>query len=321
MPEINSIKEMAQAGQSVAGISRELAIDEKTVRKYLKQEDFSPRPPEEVVQRGSGWGALERQRRQHAGDPPFCDGALIFDDAALGAAQTPWLQLLRAGALPRRAPAESPGAWMVQPEWRDLLERSVTRNAGDHWLAWLHLGVMRLYANDVAGARAAWDRSLRQERSAWALRNLALLEYRARQAGPAADLWMEAQRLAPELYPLAVECGSALLRAGRADSCLDMVARLSPALRTAGRIRHLEAQARLDRGEIAAAEQILLDGLVVVDLQEGESSLTDLWFGVQERRLSEQERVPVDEALRKRVRREFPPPAHLEFRGQANGTA
>ena len=49
MPEINSIKEMAQAGQSVAGISRELAIDEKTVRKYLKQEDFSPRPPEEVV--------------------------------------------------------------------------------------------------------------------------------------------------------------------------------------------------------------------------------------------------------------------------------
>jgi hypothetical protein len=42
MPPINSIKEMARDGQSVAGIARELAIDEKTVRKYLKQEDFSP---------------------------------------------------------------------------------------------------------------------------------------------------------------------------------------------------------------------------------------------------------------------------------------
>jgi len=49
MPQINSIKEMARDGQSVAGIARELTIDEKTVRKYLNQEDFSPQPPEEVM--------------------------------------------------------------------------------------------------------------------------------------------------------------------------------------------------------------------------------------------------------------------------------
>jgi len=49
MPQVNSIKEMAREGQTVAGIARELAIDEKTVRKYLKQEDFSPHPPEEAV--------------------------------------------------------------------------------------------------------------------------------------------------------------------------------------------------------------------------------------------------------------------------------
>ena len=48
MPQINSIKEMARDGQSVAGIARELSVDEKTVRKYLNQEDFSPRPPEEA---------------------------------------------------------------------------------------------------------------------------------------------------------------------------------------------------------------------------------------------------------------------------------
>jgi len=49
MPQICSIKEKAQDGQSVAGIARELAIDEKTVRKYLKQEDFSPHPPEDAA--------------------------------------------------------------------------------------------------------------------------------------------------------------------------------------------------------------------------------------------------------------------------------
>jgi transposase len=48
MPQVNSIKDMARSGQTVAGIARELAIDEKTVRKYLQQEDFSPSLPEET---------------------------------------------------------------------------------------------------------------------------------------------------------------------------------------------------------------------------------------------------------------------------------
>ena len=49
MPQINSIKDMARSGQSVAEIAQALAVDEKTVRKYLEQEDFSPCMPEECV--------------------------------------------------------------------------------------------------------------------------------------------------------------------------------------------------------------------------------------------------------------------------------
>ena len=46
MPQIHGIREKAREGHSVAEISREIKADEKTVRKYLKQDDFSPRPPE-----------------------------------------------------------------------------------------------------------------------------------------------------------------------------------------------------------------------------------------------------------------------------------
>ena len=48
-PRSTASRRWPEDGQSVAGIARELAIDEKTVRKYLKQEDFSPRPPEEAA--------------------------------------------------------------------------------------------------------------------------------------------------------------------------------------------------------------------------------------------------------------------------------
>ena len=44
MPQIEDIREMAR-NRSVTSISRTLSVDEKTVRKYVKQDDFSPRPP------------------------------------------------------------------------------------------------------------------------------------------------------------------------------------------------------------------------------------------------------------------------------------
>lgn len=45
MPQIQDIRDMAR-NRSVASIARSLSVDEKTVRKYLKWEDFSPQPPE-----------------------------------------------------------------------------------------------------------------------------------------------------------------------------------------------------------------------------------------------------------------------------------
>lgn len=45
MSQINCIRDKRKAGYSVVRIAAELEIDEKTVRKYLKQRDFSPKPP------------------------------------------------------------------------------------------------------------------------------------------------------------------------------------------------------------------------------------------------------------------------------------
>lgn len=45
MPKINSIRSKRAHGESIAEIAREEGVSEPTVRKYLKQEDFSPKPP------------------------------------------------------------------------------------------------------------------------------------------------------------------------------------------------------------------------------------------------------------------------------------
>ncbi len=280
---------------------------------FARGASMANRPPDDIVQHGSGWGTLEQRRRMHRGDTAMCSDALVFDDAALTDEQAPWLALLEHGVLPETPPSQPPGAWMVQPEWRVLLEASVQTGHGSHWLAWLHLGVMRCNAGDIAGARQAWTQSLALSPSAWALRNLAVLEQQAGRTAEAAEYWLAAHRLAPDELSLALECGQALLTANHARAWLDLFAILPPAIREHDRARYLTAMAQLAVGELTAVKSYLIDPLVA-DMREGEVSLTDLWFRLHEQQRAIDEGVPVDDALRERIRRECPPPAHIDFR-------
>jgi tetratricopeptide (TPR) repeat protein len=275
---------------------------------------FADRPPTELIQRGSGWGALERLRREAAGEPPFCSPALVFDDASLGAEQQPWLDLLYDGGMSSPAPNVTPVGCVVQDEWHTLLADAVREGRGSNWLAWMHLGVMRYRAGDRSGARQAWESSLTRARTPWALRNLAVLAQEEGSIQEAADLYGDAVRLRPDLLPLAVECGRLLLAAERPEEWLDLLPEMHESVRMAGRVRLLEGQAALDAGDLERVEQLFATPLVIDDLREGERSLSHLWFEYHERRLSAAEGAPIDDALRERVRRTYPVPPEIDFR-------
>lgn len=272
------------------------------------------RPPDAVLHRGSGWGTLERRRRRADGERPFCSDALVFDDESLGDAQTPWLELLETGALPEADPAAEPGVWMVQPEWRDRLQRSIDAGDSDHWTGRLHLGVMACYHGDTDAAKAEWEASIEETPSAWAYRNLAVLAEHEERLDEAADRMQRAVELRPDLPTLAVESFDALIRAGRAREVLDAIPTMPEPVREYPRMRVLEARAALAAGELDRARALIEDPFEVPDIREGERSLSDIWFELQEKRLAAREGVPIDEELRQRVRKDYPPPPHLEFR-------
>jgi hypothetical protein len=276
--------------------------------------EIARRVPLELLHRGSGWGALERLRREAAGEPPFCGPELAFDEASLAEPQHPWQRLLDTGELPDADPGTPPRSYLVQPEWRELLDESIRRDGASHWLAWLHLGVMRYHAGDRAGAREAWDRAQSLNQNPWALRNLAVLAREDEQHDRAGDLLIAAARLQPDLRPLVVECGKALLAAGRGEDWLGLVQELPEPVRSAGRVVLLEGEAALSTGDLERVERVLSEAREIEDLREGEVSLSNLWYGLHERRISAAEGVPVDDALRQRVREQFPPPAHIDFR-------
>ena len=52
----------------------------------------------------------------------------------------------------------------------------------------------------------------------------------------------------------------------------------------------------------------------ITDIREGEGGPAHLWYAYQAKRVAAAEGVADDDELRKRVRREFPPPPYLDFR-------
>ena len=132
-------------------------------------------------------GGAQRLRRERHGAAALCSPALVFDDDSLTADQRPWLALLDDGRLPEREPDDEPGAWMIQEEWRALLESSVRRRAAIIGSR-TPLGLDALRARRRrCGSHRLGEESSDTARLAWAYRNLAVLS-RAHGRHPDAPL-------------------------------------------------------------------------------------------------------------------------------------
>jgi hypothetical protein len=323
-PELVHGSNWRMAYQSVDGRLKEIMPQDVLESRLLDSISMADRPPDEIVQQGSGWGALERRRRERSGEKPFCPPSMVFGDDSLGADQEFWMALLvdrcktcpyEDGALPYFHPtAPLPGGWMIQSEWRQLLENAANAGRGDHWLTWLHLGVMYYSEGDIDAAKQVWEKSLALEPSPWAYRNMAVLAKREKRLAEAADSLLTAHQMAPQIFSLALECCRTLIEAGRPQDMLNLMNSLPSRIRGRGRMRIMEAQAAMKMGDLQRVEEILQSRPAVVDVREGEVTLSNLWFEMHERRIAAAENVPIDDKLRQRIRRDYSPPSWLDFR-------
>ncbi|MEV0648701.1 DUF5107 domain-containing protein [Phytomonospora sp. NPDC050363] len=270
--------------------------------------------PTERLSTGSGWGALERHRRNAVGANPADLPGIPFRDDTLTDAQEPWLRLLDEGRLPAADPSVPPVAHISGPGWLGLLEEA----AGDaDWHGTYQLGLARVAAGDTAGARAAWEDSAGATPNAWALRALAHQDRVDPAFGgePAADRYLKAYRLAPPSWQFAVEACGALLDAGRLEDAKAVLDDLPEPHRSHGRVAVCRVRVALAGGELDQAASVFADGFEVPDLREGEISLDGLWNEVARRTVADALGLDVnDEQVRLKARQDFPLPERYDFR-------
>jgi tetratricopeptide (TPR) repeat protein len=276
------------------------------------------RPPEKVAHRGSAWGGMQQRLRKADRLPPAAGLSGVKFPTALPKEFADWQALLATGQLPEHPPAETPPLWVTGRAWRRRLAAAVAGGGSDHWLAWLHLGVMAFRQGDCAAAEMAWQTSLQRQPSAWAYRNLAVLAKQDKKLGEAAELYLNACRLNGQLQELQIECGRALLDAGRLADLAQWLTSVPEHVRQTPRMQLASAWAAYQNNELDQAEKLLFT-VELSDIREGETILTDLWFAIQAKRIAAAEGIPLDEALDERVRTTLTPPPQIDFRMKADG--
>ena len=83
----------ATADQAVERLMPAGALD----RAAEASDAWAEEPAGELLQPGSGWGALEQQRRARMHEPPMNLPGAPFPEDSMGPAQHPWIQLLETG--------------------------------------------------------------------------------------------------------------------------------------------------------------------------------------------------------------------------------
>ena len=277
-------------------------------------------PCGEIIDQGSGWGALELERRRIAGENGLCE-TFLFPPGSMDGRQKPWLELLHTGTFPDKNPVEIPFDFLVQDEWEVLLRGSlagaactVANGTAAGWNALLHLGVMAMERGDSTSARVCWERSLALRESAWAYRNLACLEIEEGDTAAALHCYRKAASSPGYTVDRAIaeEYLTLLVASGNLDEGIVFYETLDPAWQRDSDVLAVQhAYLCVRTGNIEEAEAFLRRN--VANIREGETPLSDIWFETEALKYARDRNLPLTESIRRHIRETARIPAPLDF--------
>ena len=210
---------------------------------------------------------------------------------------------------PAASPLSEPVGYMTGKEWEDFLREKINSGLADHWEGHYLLGVLLDAGQRGSDAEQEYRTSMEAAVNPWAMRCLALHEKQRGNLRRCAELLVDAARMKP-IRPLVLEAMQSLLDSRDYAELLRLYSILPDNLQKDGRILTLRAAALLRSGDMDACEAILQENIVLTDIREGNTLLTDRFFELAAMRQFGE----VTENSLNWARKHVTPPAHLDFR-------
>lgn len=248
---------------------------------------------------GSGWGALQQSAFGRS-----VSNISVFPQDSITEEQRDFMYLLQNKKLPRYCESSAPTRFAAGKQWRLLLENSL----GDNWVKHYLLSVAFCAELDFKSADCEADKALSLCSCAFALRLKAAICDRLGRTDEAARYYASALENSPGCLPIAVEAGKFFTENGLDDKWLGFYAELSETDKDIGRIKLITAMAYIHTKNAPQAEKLLSAELVIPDIREGETTLSDAWFALQRLKHGD------DVTPQKETEQKFPLPYNLDFR-------
>ena len=259
-------------------------IKEDDLEKMLDDtRSMAKKRADKVLFEGSGWCALENERRAMIGLEPITPH---LDFGKPKKEQSSWLSLLKNGTMGEHSPDDVPESWMLQSDFVRLMEQAVKGADSENWYTYLQLGAAYCAAGTsrLLDAYNCFEKSFELKRSAWAMYCLSIVARQCGNDGPAAEKAMAASLMCPTDESLAKDAMACLVYAGMYAEVIDLSEKIDPSLLGIGRIRLYVIIANIKLGNLEYAKRVLWDngGLVVADIREGENIITNIYLDLEE---------------------------------------
>lgn len=280
----------------------------KRVEKELANLEF------ELIGKGSGWAALEAEKRSDLSEI-FKKSKLDFTKSSIGEAEIQWLKLFKQGILEYQSPNVNPKSYVVGNEWLEKLKQALNKKENDHYLTWYYYGVACYLERNFKSAQQAWETSISREYNVWSLRCLAILHAEQYKAiDTALNLYEDALKHKQDVLSLIIECGNFFVKHHQAQRFLSLFESFPARIKNHGRVKFIYARALNAVDRLDEATDILLSGIVVGDIREGEPSLSDLWIDIATKKIKKVSNEGDTEMLKQKAVEKYPVPTAIDFR-------
>lgn len=261
-----------------------------------------------IVYKGSAWGAIEEAiRGKHIST--LCEFCESEDSEA-----KEWLTLLKDGVFPEPDTDEEPKSYVTGAFWLNRLQALSHQN----WYSLLHIGIIKYAADDVEGAKQAFEQSVAHKPSPWAYRNLSMIyKNELRDGLTAKEYILKAISLKQDSPALCCEVAAVLTENKDYEMWLNIYSTLSDSIKNLGRIQLYRVLCLMRLNRLKEAADILTPDFIMNDIKEGELSVSQLWFDLYRHLYAEENGIEYSAEnvqFIKDADKKYPLPKRLDFR-------
>ena len=266
----------------------------------------------EILCLGSGWGALEEIARK-AQNLPSLSSEIKIPNNSLTEAQQEWIDLLETGRLAERTVTAEPKGYVIDEFWHNLLKKSLETPENRNWYSLMHLGVMEYASGNTDTALSLFSESVEKKAKAWCYRNIAMIYRNEYHDIEKAYTYMEkAFELNKTCRGILIDTATTYLQAKHYSEWLEAYSQIGD-MQKDSRLKIYKVKALMGLNHYKEATKILNYSFNMPDIKEGDTAISDVWFELYGKILSEETGITEPEKLRRLTEEKYPL-KNLDFR-------